>query len=100
MRKLLVLVFSLALALSLALTMGCKKAEEKTVEMKETATQAQKAETTKEKAGVLEKNAASEGSKALPSPPEIITKTEAQAVDPVGEEPLKDAITCLSRTIY
>ena len=100
MRKLLVLVFSLALALSLALTMGCKKAEEKTVEMKETATQAQKAKAAENKAEVLEKNAASEGSKALPSPPEIITKTEAQAVDPVGEEPLKDAITCLSRTIY
>ena len=94
------LVFSLALALSLALTMGCKKAEEKTVEMKETATQAQKAEATKKKAGVLEKNAAAEGSKALPSPPEIIRKTEAQAVDSVGEGPLNDAITCLSRTIY
>ena len=99
MRKFLVLVFSLALALSLALTMGCKKAEEKTVEMKET-TQTQKAKAAENKAEVLEKNAASEGSKALPSPPEIITKTEAQAVDPVGEEPLKDAIICLSRTIY
>jgi spore germination cell wall hydrolase CwlJ-like protein len=100
MRKFLVLVFSLALALSPALTMGCKKAEEKTVEMKEPTTQAQKVEATKDKAEVLEKNAASEGSKALPPPPVIITKTEAQAVDPVGEEPLKDAITCLSRTIY
>lgn len=99
-RKFLVLVFSLALALSLALTMGCKKAEEKTGEMKETATQAQKAEATKKKAGVLEKNTAAEGSKALPSPAEIIRKTEAQAVDPVGEGPLNDAITCLSRTIY
>jgi spore germination cell wall hydrolase CwlJ-like protein len=49
---------------------------------------------------VLEKNAAAEGSKALPSASEIITKSEAQAVDPVGEEPLNDAITCLSRTIY
>jgi spore germination cell wall hydrolase CwlJ-like protein len=100
MRKFVVLFFSLALALSLAVTMGCKKAEEKTGEMKETATQAQKAEATKKKAGVLEKNAAAEGSKALPSPPEIIRKTEAQAVDPVGEGPLTDAITCLSRTIY
>ena len=100
MRKFLVLVFYLALALSLPLIMGCKKAEEKTVEMKETATQTQKAKAAENKAEVLEKNAASGGSKALPSPPEIITKTEAQAVDPVGEEPLKDAITCLSRTIY
>jgi spore germination cell wall hydrolase CwlJ-like protein len=60
----------------------------------------QKAETAESKAGVLEKNAAAEGSKALPSPSEIITKPEAQAVDPVGEGPLNDAITCLSRTIY
>ena len=64
------------------------------------ADQAQKAQAAEDKAGVLEQNAASEGSKALPSTSEKITKTEAQAVDPVGEEPLDDAITCLSRTIY
>jgi len=64
------------------------------------ADRAQKAETAESKAGVLEQNAAAEGSKALPSPSEIITKPEAQAVDPVGEEPLNDVITCLSRTIY
>lgn len=52
------------------------------------------------KAGVLVKNAAAGNSKALPSPSDIIRKTEAQAVDPVGEEPLNDAITCLSRTVY
>ena len=60
----------------------------------------QTAESTKRKAAVLEKNAAAEGSKAVPSPSEIIRKTEVQSVDPVGEEPLNDAITCLSRTIY
>jgi spore germination cell wall hydrolase CwlJ-like protein len=38
--------------------------------------------------------------KTPPSRSEIITKTEAQAIDPVGEEPLDNAITCLSRTIY
>ncbi|MBU4263104.1 MAG: cell wall hydrolase [Proteobacteria bacterium] len=64
------------------------------------AEQAQKAEATKSKAEVLEQNAAAGGSKALPSPSEIITKSEAQAVDPVGTEPLDEAITCLSRTIY
>ena len=64
------------------------------------ADQAKKSETAEKKAGVLEQNAAAGGSKALPSPSEIIGKTEAQAVDPVGEEPLNDAITCLSRTIY
>ena len=62
--------------------------------------QAQKAEAAKDKAEVLEEKAAAEGSKAPPTPAEIITKTEAQAVDPTGEEPLNDAITCLSRTIY
>jgi spore germination cell wall hydrolase CwlJ-like protein len=64
------------------------------------ADRAQEAEAAESKAGVLERNAAAEGSKMLPSPSEKITKPEAQAVDPVGEGPLNDAITCLSRTIY
>ena len=62
--------------------------------------QAQKVEATKGKAEVLEEKASAEGSKALPTAAEIITKPEAKSVDPVGEEPLDDAITCLSRTIY
>jgi spore germination cell wall hydrolase CwlJ-like protein len=62
--------------------------------------QVQKEEAAKGKAEVLEEKASAEGTKTLPSPSEIITKPEAQAVDPVGEEPLDDAITCLSRTIY
>ncbi len=64
------------------------------------ADQAQKSEAAESKAGALEQNVAAEGSKTLPSPSEMITKPEAQAVDPVGEDPLDDAITCLSRTIY
>jgi len=64
------------------------------------ANQAQKAQTAESKAQVLEQNSAAEGSKAPPPPSGVITKTEAQAVDPVGEEALNDAITCLSRTIY
>ena len=64
------------------------------------ADQEQKAEDAKSKAEVLEQNASAEGSKASPSRSKIITKPEAQAVDPVGQEPLEDAITCLSRTIY
>jgi spore germination cell wall hydrolase CwlJ-like protein len=64
------------------------------------ADQAQNAEAAENKASVLEQKSAAKGSKAPPSPSEIITKTEAQAVDPVGEEPLDHAITCLSRTIY
>jgi spore germination cell wall hydrolase CwlJ-like protein len=61
---------------------------------------ARKAEAAESKAGVLEQKAAAEGSKTPPSPAEIITKPEAQAVDPAGEEPLDDAITCMARTIY
>jgi spore germination cell wall hydrolase CwlJ-like protein len=64
------------------------------------ADQAQKVEATERKAEALEKNVVTEGSKAVPSPSETIKKIDAQAVDPVGEGPLDDAITCLSRTIY
>ena len=64
------------------------------------ASRAEKVESAEKKAEVLEQNAAAEGSKEPPSSSEKITKPEAQAVDPVGEEPLNDAITCLSRSIY
>jgi spore germination cell wall hydrolase CwlJ-like protein len=64
------------------------------------ADQEQKAEAAEKKAGVLEQNAAADGSKARPSPSDIITKPEVQAVDPAGKEDLNDAITCLARTIY
>jgi spore germination cell wall hydrolase CwlJ-like protein len=62
--------------------------------------QEEKAASAKGKAGVLEEKASAEGSKTLPTPAEIITKPQAQAVDPAGEEPLDDAITCLARSIY
>jgi len=62
--------------------------------------QARMAETAKSKAEVLEKKAAPQGSKVLPTPTQIITKPQAQAVDPTGEESLDDAITCLARSIY
>lgn len=62
--------------------------------------QAQKAEDAENKAEVLEQNSSAKGNKDTPTTSETITNTEAQAVDPVGEEPLDDAITCLSRTIY
>jgi len=64
------------------------------------ADQAQKAESAKGKAEVLEEKSSAGGSKALPTKAEIINKPEAQAVDPTGKEPLDDAITCLARTIY
>ncbi len=62
--------------------------------------QDQKAKEAREKAAVLEEKAAAQGRQARPSPSETITKTEAQAVDRTGKEPLDDAITCLARTIY
>ena len=66
------------------------------------ADQSQKEEAAKGKgkAEVLEEKASAEGSKALPTPAEIITKPQAQSVDPTGEEPMEDAITCLARSIY
>jgi spore germination cell wall hydrolase CwlJ-like protein len=62
--------------------------------------QAQKAEGAKGKAEVLEQKASAEGSKALPTSAETITKPQAQSVDPAGDEPMDDAITCLARSIY
>ena len=59
-----------------------------------------KAEAAKGKAAVLEQRASAEGSKALPTPAETITKSQAHSVDPTGQEPLDDAITCLARSIY
>jgi len=54
----------------------------------------------KDKSAVLEQKASAEGGKTPPTPAETITKQQAQSVDPAGEEPLDDAITCLARSIY
>ncbi len=62
--------------------------------------QSKPAESAEIKAKVLEQSMAPEGNKTRPSSSEVITKTEAQAVDPSGEMPLDDALTCLARTIY
>jgi len=61
----------------------------------------QAAQVAEEKAEVLEQKAAAvkEG-EALPAKAEPITKTEVQAVDPAGQSPVDDPITCLARTIY
>ncbi len=55
---------------------------------------------TEAKQAALEQNAAAAGDKSPPSVDERIDKVEAQAVDPLGNEPMDDAITCLARTIY
>jgi spore germination cell wall hydrolase CwlJ-like protein len=62
--------------------------------------QSQQGKSAEVKAKVLEQSAASEGNATRPSPSDAITKPEAQAVDPSGENPLDDALTCLARTIY
>lgn len=64
------------------------------------AEQSRKQEIAKDKAEVLETMVSTEGTKAKPTLTEVITKSQAQAVDPKGEEPLDDVITCLARTIY
>lgn len=79
------------LALSLALLLMC--------EITTAADFASLAETAKNKAEVLEEKAASQTISNTP-PAQLITKPQAQAVDPAGDEPLEDGITCLARTIY
>ncbi|MGE8175809.1 cell wall hydrolase [Pseudomonas fluorescens] len=64
------------------------------------ADQAQNKEVAVDKAQVLEQKTAEKGSVAPVPKAETITPSEAQAVDPTGKAPLKDAITCLSRTIF
>ena len=80
-----------AACISLVALMGCQPAGVEPV---------QGGETTEKKAELLEQNAAADGSGAPPPASGIIQKAEAQVVDPIGEEPLDDAITCLARTIY
>lgn len=53
-----------------------------------------------DKAEVLEQKAAENSSRAPAPKSEAITQPEVQAVDPAGEAPLDDAITCLARSIY
>lgn len=52
------------------------------------------------KAETLEQNTATEGHVSPADSADAITKAEARAVDPTGEGPLDDAITCLARSIY
>lgn len=61
---------------------------------------AERAETAIGKAETLEQNTAEEGDVTRADPGDTITKAESRAVDPAGEAPLEDAITCLARSIY
>ncbi len=53
-----------------------------------------------QKAEKLETKAAESGGKPDATPAQRITKPEAQAVDPTGQKPMDDPLTCLARTIY
>lgn len=57
-----------------------------------------KAAVAEDKAEQLEKKVVEEA--APPKKPETITPAEVQAVDPAGQAPLDDSITCLARSIY
>lgn len=79
---------TLAVCVAVVCLAGCQKAPapEASTETKEAA---------------LEKNAAAAaGTRTVPSASETIKKPEAQAVDPRGEGPMDEAITCVARTIY
>ncbi|TFH88563.1 cell wall hydrolase [Billgrantia azerbaijanica] len=60
------------------------------------------AEEATDKAEALEEAVAPESIPAPPPepPPEPLTEPEVQAVDPTGDNPLEEPITCLSRSIY
>ncbi len=64
------------------------------------ADQEEKAKAAEKKAEVIQEKASAQGGEASPGPAGKITRSEAQAVDPSGKEPLDEAITCLARTIY
>jgi spore germination cell wall hydrolase CwlJ-like protein len=52
------------------------------------------------KAEILEEHAVATAGNAAPPRTASISPVEIQKVDPAGEAPLDDAITCLARTIY
>ncbi|MBU0994195.1 MAG: cell wall hydrolase [Proteobacteria bacterium] len=62
--------------------------------------QVKKEKSTQSKADALEKSASANGDKSMPNASDRITRKEAQAVDPTGQEPMDESITCLARSIY
>ncbi len=64
------------------------------------AEQQRKAEAAVSKAEVLEKRASPETESNGFGRKPTISRAEAQAVDPTGDAPLEDAITCMARSIY
>ena len=62
------------------------------------AADAARAAVAEEKAEVLEEKVLEDA--PAPRKAEILTPGEAQAVDPAGQAPLDDSLTCLARTVY
>jgi len=62
------------------------------------AADSQKAAVAEDKAQVLEEKVLQDA--PPPKKTETLTPTEVQAVDPAGQAPMDDSITCLARTIY
>ncbi len=88
------------IGLALSALVGCGVARDESEPASPAPTVEERAETAKSKAEALEEKASSESDGARPSPGELITRAEAQAVDPKGKESLDDAITCLARSVY
>jgi spore germination cell wall hydrolase CwlJ-like protein len=64
------------------------------------AEQARKAEAAVNKAEILEQKASPEGQSSSLRRAPTISRAEARAIDPDGDAPLEDAITCMARSIY
>lgn len=62
--------------------------------------QQEKAEAAVTKAEILERRASPEESDSSSWRKPTISRAEARAVDPAGDGPLEDAITCMARSIY
>lgn len=62
------------------------------------AADSQKAAVAEDKAQVLEEKVVDDA--PPPKKQEKLTPTEVQAVDPAGQAPMDDSITCLARTLY
>jgi spore germination cell wall hydrolase CwlJ-like protein len=84
-------LISLFTALSLMCSVGVALADDATPQPEAVVSKAQ----------VLEEKAAEKDGPAPAVPKSaVITKSEAQAVDPAGTQPVDDPLVCLSRTIY
>lgn len=83
--------YSLIVAVSLVACLGVSS-----VQASETTQRA----VAQQKAQLLEQRASSEGGVQPPPPDVRLTRDGTRAIDPRGQAPLDDAVTCLARSIY